>query len=313
MSGRGFSQSSFKKSSPTTLRGRRAKPQTGPGIKRPLEDRLRFRVARRSRGTVPGVLAPSPACLDRCWPDCLQFAALIDPNLGKDAAGECARSFAINSRFVLTAATVFFIGLGAPKLWDEDEPEYARCTQEMMHRGDLIVPTFNGHLWTDKPVLLYWMMMGSFSLFGATEFAARFPCALLAIGTALMTYHLGRRLFRPQVGLWAGLIVATTASFAVVGRAACARFAADLLHDAFAIDVCRSAWATRCGMAQTVDRHSVADDPRRSRGPRLDRFAPCCRGRGGGLWPCMRRWEWRCWLKDRWAWCCRWRHLACGC
>jgi 4-amino-4-deoxy-L-arabinose transferase-like glycosyltransferase len=121
---------------------------------------------------------------------------------------------------VLTGAAVFFIGLGAPKLWDEDEPEYARCTQEMMRRGDFIVPTFNHHLWTDKPVFLYWLQMGSFSLFGNTEFAARFPCALLAIGTALLTYHLGRRLFRPQVGLWAGLIVATIASFAVIGRAA---------------------------------------------------------------------------------------------
>jgi len=121
---------------------------------------------------------------------------------------------------VLTGAAVFFIGLGAPKLWDEDEPEYARCTQEMMRRGDFIVPTFNNHLWTDKPVFLYWLQMGSFTLFGETEFSARFPCALMALGTALMTYHLGRRLFRPEVGLWAGLIVATIASFAVIGRAA---------------------------------------------------------------------------------------------
>jgi 4-amino-4-deoxy-L-arabinose transferase-like glycosyltransferase len=121
---------------------------------------------------------------------------------------------------VLTGAAVFLIGLGAPKLWDEDEPEYARCTQEMMQRGDFIVPTFNHHLWTDKPVFLYWLMMGSFSLFGQTEFAARLPSALLAIGTALMTYHLGRRLFRPQVGLWAGLIMATNVMFVVIGRAA---------------------------------------------------------------------------------------------
>ena len=121
---------------------------------------------------------------------------------------------------VLTGAAVFLIGLGGPKLWDEDEPEYARCTQEMMHRGDLIVPTFNHHLWTDKPVFLYWLEMASFHLIGETEFAARLPCALLAIGTALLTYHLGRRLFRPEVGLWSGLIVATTATFAVVGRAA---------------------------------------------------------------------------------------------
>ena len=95
-----------------------------------------------------------------------------------------------------------------------------RCTQEMMRRGDFIVPTFNHHLWTDKPVFLYWLQMASFRAFGETEFAARFPCALLAITTALLTYHLGRRLFRPEVGLWAGLIIATTVSFTVIGRAA---------------------------------------------------------------------------------------------
>ena len=69
----------------------------------------------------------------------------------------------------------------------------------MFTRGDWIVPTFNLKLRTDKPVLLYWLMRGSYSLFGATEFAARLPSALLAIGTSLLTYHLGRRLFRPEV------------------------------------------------------------------------------------------------------------------
>ncbi len=33
-----------------------------------------------------------------------------------------------------------------------------------------------------------------------------------------MTYHLGRRLFRPEVGLWGGLVMATNWMFAVVGR-----------------------------------------------------------------------------------------------
>jgi 4-amino-4-deoxy-L-arabinose transferase-like glycosyltransferase len=115
---------------------------------------------------------------------------------------------------------VFFTNLGGPRLWDDDEPRNATCAREMLARGDWIVPTFNSELRTDKPALLYWLMMGSYSLFGATEFAARFPSALLAVGTALMTYHLGRLLFRPQVGLWAGMIMATNLMFAVSARAA---------------------------------------------------------------------------------------------
>ncbi len=89
-----------------------------------------------------------------------------------------------------------------------------------MLRGDWVVPTFNSQLRSDKPVLTYWLMLASYSLLGVTEFAARLPSALLAVGTSLMVYHLGRRLFRPEVGLWAGLIMATNVWFGVVGRAA---------------------------------------------------------------------------------------------
>ncbi len=121
---------------------------------------------------------------------------------------------------VLAAAVMFFTGLGASRLWDDDEPKNATCAREMWQRGDPVVPTFNGQLRTDKPALLYWLMMGSYSLFGVNEFAARCPSAVLAVGTSLLTYHLGRLLFRPQVGLWAALIVTSNVLFCVAARAA---------------------------------------------------------------------------------------------
>jgi 4-amino-4-deoxy-L-arabinose transferase-like glycosyltransferase len=67
---------------------------------------------------------------------------------------------------------------------------------------------------------MFWLMIGGFEVFGTTEFGARFASAVLAVGTALATYHLGRRLFRAEVGLWAGLIVASTIIFTVSARAA---------------------------------------------------------------------------------------------
>ena len=117
-------------------------------------------------------------------------------------------------------AWCFSPGLGGPRLWDDDETKNARCAQEMLVRGDWVVPTFNFRLRPDKPALFYWLAMVSYQLLGTTEFAARFPSALLAVGTSLATYHLGRRLFRPEVGLWAGLAMATNLMFAMVGRAA---------------------------------------------------------------------------------------------
>ena len=118
----------------------------------------------------------------------------------------------------LIAAFVFFTNLGGYALFDEDEPKNAVCGREMFERGDLIVPTFNGQLRTDKPILIYWLMQVSFRLFGVSEFGARFGSALLAVGTTLLTYHLGRKLFSPDVGLLAGVIVCTSLMFSAIGR-----------------------------------------------------------------------------------------------
>src|SRR5690349_14543704 len=111
---------------------------------------------------------------------------------------------------VAVAALVFLLNLGGARLWDEDEPKNAQCAREMLARGDWIVPTFNQELRTDKPVLLYWLMMPAYLLLGVSELAARLPSAVLAIGTSVLTYHLGRKLFSPQIGLWAGIILATS-------------------------------------------------------------------------------------------------------
>lgn len=121
---------------------------------------------------------------------------------------------------VLAAFVVFFTLLGTPYLWDEDEPKNAECAREMLEAGNWSVPQFNYALRTDKPILLYWLMLLSYKVFGVTEFAARFWSATLAVGTSLLTYHLGRLLYRREVGLWAGLAIATCLMFGVSGRAA---------------------------------------------------------------------------------------------
>lgn len=111
------------------------------------------------------------------------------------------------------------VHLGGSRLWDRDETRNAGCAAEMLARSDWVVPTFNEELRDAKPVLLYWLVMISYSLFGVSEFAARFPSAFLSLGTILATYVIGRRLFNPQVGLLAGTILATSLMFEVAGHA----------------------------------------------------------------------------------------------
>ena len=121
---------------------------------------------------------------------------------------------------VLAAAVIFFTNLGVTALWDEDAPLYGACAREMIERGDWVVPVYNGQMFPEKPPLVYWSIMSGFKMFGVNEFGARFWSALLAIGTALVTYHLGRRLFRAEVGLWAGLAVVSCLLLTVSARAA---------------------------------------------------------------------------------------------
>ena len=110
---------------------------------------------------------------------------------------------------------MFLANLGSAALWDNDETLYTTIAREMSVRGDWIVPTFNASLFPEKPPLMFWLMMGSFKLLGVNELAARLPAAILAIGTALATYHLARRLFSANVGFWAGLVVSSNIIFTV--------------------------------------------------------------------------------------------------
>ena len=134
----------------------------------------------------------------------------------------CSKSLGLRHQLVLAlaAGVICFVNLGATGLWDLDEALYTSIAREMGLRGDWVVPTFNTGVFYDKPPLMFWLMMGSFKFLGTSEFAARLPAAILAIGTTLATYRLARRLFSAEVGFWAGLATTSNIIFTVSARAA---------------------------------------------------------------------------------------------
>jgi 4-amino-4-deoxy-L-arabinose transferase-like glycosyltransferase len=111
---------------------------------------------------------------------------------------------------IAVGALMFFLNLGGATLWDVDEGRNSSCALEMMEASNWIVPTFNGKLRIDKPVLLYWLQIYAYQTFGISEFAARVPSALAALATVLLTYELARSMFRRTTGLIASVIVSTT-------------------------------------------------------------------------------------------------------
>lgn len=121
---------------------------------------------------------------------------------------------------VTIALALFLPYLGASRLWDRDEPRNAGCAREMLERGDWVVPTFNDELRAHKPVLLYWLIMTAYWVWGISEFSARVGSAILATGTVLLTYWMGTRLLPPRANWWAAASLATMALFAVSARSA---------------------------------------------------------------------------------------------
>ncbi len=133
--------------------------------------------------------------------------------------GLAAHRFAHCLVLLSVASALAFPYLGATSLWDDDEGVNAECAREMAEAGTHIVPLFNWELRTAKPVFLYWLLLFSYDTFGVDEFAARLPSALAYLGSVLLTYALGRRMFDPATGLLAGLIAASTLELAKLGHA----------------------------------------------------------------------------------------------
>ena len=113
----------------------------------------------------------------------------------------------------------FFFGLGAFGLLGADEPRYAQIAHEMLTRHDWIVPTLNGAPWLEKPVLLYWKIMGSYSFFGVSDWAARIPAAAQATALVVGIFFFMRR-FRFASELDAAMIAASSAGMIGFGRGA---------------------------------------------------------------------------------------------
>src|SRR6266542_2679287 len=127
----------------------------------------------------------------------------------------------------LALVAFYFYGLGHLPLLGADEPRYAQVAREMLLRRDLITPSLGGHVWFEKPALLYWMMIASYRLFGISEWSARVGPTLSGLFTVVSIYWLAKRAENAsrdneRVGLAAlsALVTLSTAGIMVFSRAA---------------------------------------------------------------------------------------------
>jgi hypothetical protein len=108
-----------------------------------------------------------------------------------------------------------FIGLASRRIDDSDEARYGVSAFEMLRSKSFLVTTYaeRPEYWNLKPPLGYWMIAGSYSLFGASALAMRLPSALFALAVVAATMGFCKRWCNRRQAILAGLIMATSFGF----------------------------------------------------------------------------------------------------
>lgn len=101
---------------------------------------------------------------------------------------------------------------------DDVDAVQATISRAMLVSGDWVTARIDSVPYMEKPPLIYWMIAGSFKIFGIHDWAARIPVALSAIGLCLLTAAFGKWAFSRRAGFYAGLCVVTCAGLFLFTR-----------------------------------------------------------------------------------------------
>ncbi len=89
---------------------------------------------------------------------------------------------------------LLFANLHRGDLSGYDDAVYAHEAKIVLQTNDWFTLKLNGYPDFDKPPLFVWLIAISFKGLGVSDFAAKFPSALLGFGTILLVYFLAQRL-----------------------------------------------------------------------------------------------------------------------
>ena len=119
---------------------------------------------------------------------------------------------------IFCLVALYFWGNGALAVTAPVEVNYAQTAKEMLAAGDYLSPQIYGNYWYDKPIFFYWELIAAFSVFGVTDFAARFFPALFAAVGLVMTYAFARRLYDERTAFWAAIILGTGVLYSFLAK-----------------------------------------------------------------------------------------------
>lgn len=122
------------------------------------------------------------------------------------------------SAALLFLCVLYFWGNARLPVTAPVEVNYALTAKEMLAAGNYLSPQIYGNYWYDKPIFFYWELIAAFSVFGVTDFAARFFPALFGVLGLALTYALARRLYDARTAFWSAMILGTGLLYAVLAK-----------------------------------------------------------------------------------------------
>ena len=140
--------------------------------------------------------------------------ALLDP----PALNPPPLRHALFVSLIALAALLHLIPISWGDLYDHTEGQYSGAAREMIQNHQLLWPTNDGLPRLPKPPLLYWLIIGSFKIFGINSAAARLPIALATIASVALTFLIAEKLADYWRGFFAGLIYLCCCGISVLGR-----------------------------------------------------------------------------------------------
>ncbi len=139
-----------------------------------------------------------------------------EPGGQSEAGGIGERGWA--AFLAVTCLVILLANLGGAALFEPDEGRNAEKAREILALNDWVTPHHNFLPTLDKPMGFYWPVALSFKLFGITEWAARLPSALAALGCLLLVYRFARLQWGPQAALWSCLVLVSSVEFFIFAR-----------------------------------------------------------------------------------------------
>ena len=119
--------------------------------------------------------------------------------------------------FILLLIPVYIIGFGID-IMDIDASQYAEMSREMSLSNSYLQVFEVGKDYLDKPPFLFWVTALSMKVFGANNFAYRFPSFLFALFALFSTYKFALLFYKKEIASLAALILASCQAFYLINH-----------------------------------------------------------------------------------------------